>query len=828
MNSLKLAIRLLGRDLRAGELTLLALALLIAVSSSTTITLFADRMSRTMTSQAAEFMAGDLAVSGSAPLDDKNLALATQLGLAQAQTTEFSSVLLENNEMLLASVKAVSSAYPLRGALKTVDADYANETRVTQGPPPGEAWVEMRVLTALKLKLGDTFTVGEKPLILGRVLSYEPDKRSNFYNFSPRVMINQADLAATAVVKPGSRVHYEFQFVGQEGALTSFKQQIKPLLLPSQRLMDIHEDRPELGSALNRAEQYLGLSSIVVVLIAGVAIAMSTQRYTERHFNTVALLRCLGSSQRTIVKIFGWQILLLGVFMSAGGSLIGWVVQEGLFYILKSLLPPQLAAPSFLAYVFGFSTGLAILFGFALPPVLRLRNVSALRVLRRDLEPLTSSAYLIYGLALLVVGSLIWRYTLNLSMTGIILGVGVLVLWGVSIAINSLLSQSSKLLPYLGLSWRFGLQGLLRNRSASVSQILAFSITLAAMTLSFVVRNDLLDNWQKQLPAEAPNHFALNIFPEQLADFQHYLDNAQISSSHFYPVVRGRLVAVNNAPVQERAKKDSQGEEATRRELSLTWADNLPEDNKITAGELWTVGQAGLVSVEQKLAESLHIQVGDELAFVVGSEQFQAKVANIRTVEWDTMRPNFYMIFSSGSLETFPTTYLTSFYVPPSQKSQLNAVLKKFPAVTILEVDLILQQFKTMLAQLTQAINLLLYFALLAGFSVLFAAVYATLDQRVYEGALLRTLGARVGFLRRMHMLEFVLLGGFAGIIATLVAEANLFALYKQVIHIDYHPSYYLWIAVPLCGIIGVSFAGFWGVRSVVKHAPLPILRRLQ
>ena len=828
MNRFKLALRLLWRDSRSGELSLLALALLIAVSGSTTISLFADRLQRTMSNQAAEFLAADLAISSPTPVDPAWLDKAAELGLTQAQTVEFSSVLLENNEMLLASIKAVSKNYPLRGELKTSDGDYLNETASRQGPEPGQAWVEKRILSALKLKLGDSLTVGEKALTVGRVLSYEPDKRGNFYSLSPRVMINQADLEATAVLQPGSRVHYAFQFSGDEARLTALKDWVEPLLTASQRILDIHKDRPELGSALNRAEQYLGLSSVVVVLIAGVAIAMTTQRYTERHFDATALLRCLGCKQAEIVWLYGCQFLLLGLITSAGGCLLGWLAQLGLFQLLKSLLPAQLANPSLLAICFGILTGMAILLGFALPPLLRLQRVSPLRVLRRDLEPLPSSGWLIYGLAFAIVGVLIWRYTGDPKLTATILGVGLLALLSLGLLIHALLKLARKLLKYIGLRWRFGLQGLLRNSRNSVGQILAFSITLTAMALSFTVRSDLIDNWQKQLPNQAPNHFALNIFPEQQQAFQADLQQGQIASSRFYPVVMGRLTAVNAEPVQQRVVKDSPGESATQREISLTAASILPEDNKITDGDDWRPDKPGLVSVEQKLAESLKIRPGDELAFSVGGEQFTAQVTNLRNVQWDSMRPNFYMIFSPDTLDAFPSTFLTSFYLPKDQKNLLNGLLKKYPATTIVEVDLILQQFRTILTQLTQAINLLLYFALSAGFSVLFAAVYSTLDQRIHEAALMRTLGARIGFLRTTHIIEFGLLGGIAGALAAIASEAILYALYTRVMHIDYRPNPYLWAALPGLGAIGVSLAGYWGVRNVLRQPPLPILRRLQ
>ncbi len=828
MKRFNLALKLLWRDGRSGELSLLALALLIAVGSSTAITLFADRLHRTMSNQAAEFLAADLAITGPMPFIQARLDKAVELGLTQSRTTEFTSVLLENREMLLASIKAVSENYPLRGYLKTSDADFLNESVSRQGPEPGKAWVENRILSALHLKLGDKLSIGEKPLNISRILSYEPDKRGNFYNFSPRVMINQADLQATGVLQPGSRAQYAYQFIGNETALSTFKDWVKPQLTASQRIMDIHDDRPELGSALSRAEQYLGLSSIVVVMIAGVAIAMTTRRYTERHFNTTALLRCMGCKQADIIWLFGYQFLLLGLLTSIVGCLLGWLAQFGLFYILSTLLPQQLASPSWLAFFFGIITGMVILLGFALPPLLRLQRVSPLRVLRRDLEPLPNSGWLIYGMALAIVGVLIWRYTADLKMTATILGGMFLTLTVLGLLVYALLTSARKQMRRMNLRWRFGLQGLLRNSRASVSQILAFSITLTAMALSFVIRNDLLDNWQKQLPEQAPNHFALNIFPEQQQAFQEYLKQADIAGSRFYPVVRGRLVAINSEPVQQRVSKDSQGEAATQRELSLTWTESLPEDNKITAGNDWLADKPGMVSVEQKLAENLKIRPGDQLTFSVGSEQFTAIVANLRTVQWDTMRPNFYMIFSPGSLDSFPSTFMTSFYLQQNQKSLLNGLIKKFPATTILEADLILQQFKTVLAQLTQAINLLLYFAFLAGFTVLFAAVYASMDQRIYESALMRTLGARVGFLRMSHIIEFVMLGGLAGVLAAMSSEGLLYALYSQVLHIDYKPSIYLWAVLPGIGAAAISIAGYLSVKNAFKQPPLTVLMRLQ
>lgn len=827
MTRFYLALKLLKRDGRSGELTLLALALVIAVASSTTISLFADRLQRTLTLQAADFLAGDMVISSPSPIDANWLSQAATLGLRQSQTTEFGSVLLENEQMLLASIKAVSDAYPLRGFLKVGNEDAAEETPLYQGPPSGEAWVEKRVLSALNLKLGDTVTVGEKPLLVKKALSYEPDKRGDFYSFSPRVLINQADLQATGVIKPGSRVQYFYQFTGAEQPLQAFKQWLKPQLNPSQRIMDVHDDRPELGSALKRAERYLGLSSIVVILIAGVAIAMAAGRYSERHFNASALLRCLGCRQIEIVWLYVYQFLVLGMLASALGCVLGWLGQMGLFYLLQSLLPAQLTNPGWLALCFGFITGMAILLGFALPPLLRLQSVSALRVLRRELEPLPTQAWLVYGLAISIMAVLIWRYTGDGLMTASVIGVGLPVLWLMGLLVFGLLRGLEKLLPRLNVVWRFGVQGMLRNRRASISQVLAFSVTLAAMSLSLSVRNDLLEQWRQQLPEQAPNFFALNIIPEQLPAFQDDLRQAGIVSSRFYPIVRGRLVAINQEPVQVRVSKDSRGEAATQRDLSLTWTDTLPEDNVITEGGPWLQAEPGWVSVERKLAENLNIKVGDDLQFTIGSAQVSAKVANLRSLEWDTLKPNFYMIFSPGTLDGFPANYLTSFYVPEAQKNQLHRWLKAYPAVTLLEVDQILKQFKVILRQLSEAIDLLLYFALMAGFLVLWASVYATLDNRIQEGAVMRTLGARTGGLRKMHVIEFGLLGALSGGLAAAIAQAVLYALYSQVMHIPFKPSLWQWGLLPVIGMLSVGMAGYWGVADVVRQSPMRVLRRL-
>lgn len=825
MKSINLAFRLLCRDIRAGEMTLLFLALLIAVSCSTAITLFSDRLERTMTDQAADFMAGDLVINSPYPLAGDWLQKASAIGLAQSQTAEFSSVLMEHDAMLLTGVKAVSGNYPLRGYLKTVSSEHSAETVEHEGPSPGQAWVENRVLTALALKLGDSVTVGEKQLRLTKILSYEPDKHGDLYGLSPRVMMHEQDMAQTGIIQPGSHVHYFYQFKGDATQVAEFKRWVKPKLSLSQRILDIREDRPEIGSALSRAARYLGITSLTVVFISGVAIAMATRRYVERHLDVTAIMRCLGSKQNDVLKLFLGQFMILGAVTGLMGFGLGWLAQALLFIKLSYLLPETIASPSFQAVVIGTLTGLTVLVGFSLPPLLQLKGVPPARVLRRDLTPKPTRAWLGYGLAFIILGLMAWRYTENIKMTLVFFVAVFLLLSILASIIYAILTFFRRMLPKLNIHWRFGLQGLLRNTRATIGQVLAFTLTLVALALIFSVRNDLIGNWQKQLPKNAPNHFAYNIFPRQKGSLKRDLEAQGIEGSRFYPIIQGRLTAINGVNVEKIVSKGSPGEALIHRELSLTYAEDLPEENIVAEGKWWAGNQPGLVSVMNILAESLKFKLGDRLRFVVNGQNLDVTVNSIRSSGRETMNPNFYMIVSPGTLNGFPEAFLSSFYLPDDKKMFLNQLAKKYPTVSILEVDVILKQLKTFVAQLAGVINYLLYFALMAGFMVLFSALFSTLDNRVYESALLRTFGAKRSMLQLAHVIEFFSLGLLSGLLAVIIAESLLYLLSAKVLEMDYHPAYYLWFTLPAIAAVAVSVAGCWGVRRVTKTPLLQVLR---
>lgn len=824
---LKLALKLVLRDWRGGELSILMAALFIAVATTTSVTMLGDRLNRTMTLQAAEFLGADLSVNGHLPPPLEWSAKAENLGLLTAITTEFSSVLVENGELLLVGVKAVPAGYPLRGALKITHSLDGEALETREVPAPGEAWVEPHILSALKLSLGGTITVGEQSLRMTRLIADEPDRRGDFYSLSPRVIINASDLNATRVIQPGSHVHYYALFSGATPSLQQMKSWLKPRLLPGQRLADVNEDRPELGTAIERAEHFLGLASIAVVLIAGVAIAMSARRYTERHFDLTAILKCLGASGHDVLTLACLQFLAVGITVSTLACLAGWVLQAGITQLVQSLLPHTLAAPGMRSWLLGGGTGLLILAGFSLPPILRLKRLPPLRVLRRDLEPLSSSALMVYGLAAITLAVLLWRYTEDWQSTLTVLGVigGLVAMF--TVAGLSLLGLGRRLMPRVPLAARLGLQHLTRHPRLGVTQILAFTITLVAMQIILLVRTELIEQWREQVPPEAPNHFALNLFDADLAPFRDFLRQERIAGSGIYPVVRGRLVTINGQDVFSRMGKAARADGAINRELSLTWSTTLPPDNRVITGRWPDQGPGIGVSMERKLAERLGVTLGDRLGFDIAGQTLEARVGSLRDVRWDTMTPNFYMIFSPGALDAFPHSWLTSFHVATEQKPVLARMMKSFPGLTLLDIGKLIGQFQAILRQISLAIEFILALALAAGFTVLLASVRATLDERIHENTLLRAMGASRGLLRMAQWVEFAALGLLSGLLSAMITEASIGLVYWKVFDMSPRVHGWLWVLAPLSGALAIGWAGYWNTRGVPRVSPMQALREL-
>ncbi|EKT4523580.1 ABC transporter permease [Pseudomonas putida] len=822
-----LALRQLLRDARANEVRVLFFALLVAVAASTAIGYFGARLNGAMQLRASEFLGADLVLQGSSPAREDQIAAGKAAGLQHAQVVEFTSVVGADAGIELSSVKAADTAYPLRGQLRSAATPYGAQTP-GGGPAPGEAWVEARLLVALGLSIGDSIDVGSKTLRMTRVLTYEPDRAGNFYSLTPRVLMNIADLEATGVIQPGSRVSYRELWRGTPQALMQYRQGLEKGLAANQRLLDTRDGNRQIGGALGKAERYLNMASLVAVLLAGVAVALSASRYAARRLDASALLRCLGLSRHQALGLYCLQLAMLGLVATLVGALLGWLAQLGLFALLHGLVPGEVPPGGVAPALAGIGTGLVALAGFALPPLAALGRVPPLRVLRRDLLPMPPSSWLVYGAALLALGLIMWRLSLDLLLTFALLGGGLLaaLLLGGLLLLG--LRSLRRLLGGAPLPWRLGLGQLLRHPLAAAGQALAFGLILLAMAVVALLRGELLDTWQAQLPKDAPNHFALNILPGEREPFAQRLQAINASSAPLYPVVPGRLTQINGQPVRQLVSKESAGERAVQRDLSLTWAAELPQGNALSAGAWWNAppdndGLPG-VSVEAQLAESLKLKLGDVLDFDIGGQQRQARVSSLRTVHWDSFQPNFYMIFQPGTLQGLPTTYLTSFYLAPGHDAEVVALSRAFPAVTILQVDALLAQLRSILAQVTLAVEYVLLFVLAAGLAVLFAGLQATLDERIRQGALLRALGAARPLLVKARRIEFGLLGAVSGLLAALGCEVITGVLYRYAFDLAWTPHPWL-LLLPLAGALLVGGAGVVGTRRALNASPLTVLR---
>lgn len=822
----RLALRLLARDWRAGELRILFIALVLAVAATTSISFMTDRIARGMVNQSADFLGADMILKSPRPVNKALVAQAQAFNLQSTESLQFASMVVSGDQLQLSSVRAVDDRFPLRGRFRTASEPYAQDSETDAIPSSGEAWAAPAILSRLNLNTGDSVTVGEQALRITRVLTFEPGQAGEVFGVSPRLLINQQDVAATGVVQPGSRLTYQYLFAGSKADLDAYHVWLKPQLAPSHQVIGVHEGRRALGAALERAERYLGLSIMVAVILAGVAIAIVVRRYSERHFDVSAMLRCLGLSQRDLLGLYLMQLLVLGVIASVVGGLLGWLAQAGLLVVLAELLPVAPSSAGVQPFLLGFVTGAVMLIGFALPPVMRLKQVPPLRVLRRDLLPLPGNAWVMYGFAIGAVFFLIWRYTGDIRLVfSALLGAAamLLVLFMLGFA---LLVLSRTLQSRLGVAWRFGLNNLWRRRRLSLSQISAFGLAFMAITVITLVRNELITTWTQQLPPDTPNHFAVNILPAQTDAVRQTLAGQGIVTTQLYPMVRGRLVTINNEPVRKAVTKEARGDNALNRELNLTWTLTLQDDNKILEGRWLEEGDVDqpLVSVESKLAKRLGIQVNDELGFSVAAQQFTARVVSIRSVQWDSFRPNFYMVFPPGVLDELPATYMTSFYLPPEKKSMLGDFIRAYPAVTLIEMDLVLAQAQRIFGQITLAVEYVFVFLLLAGFTVLFAALTASQDERLCEGALMRTLGANRKQLGQAHLAEFLLLGFFAGVLSVIGTEALLWMLYSQLLGFDYSINWLVWIIAPITGALLIGAAGYWSTRKVARQSPMLLL----
>jgi len=819
---MRLALRLFWRDWRGGELGVLLGAVVLAVAIVTTLGLFVDRLQRAVEVRGATFMAGDLVLRARREIEPGWLDAARAAGLREATVLQFASMVFAGEQMQLVSVKAVSAAYPLLGRVGIADAVDAPLQELAHGPARGEIWVDARLLPALGIDVGASVGLGEIELRVSGILRHEPDGAGSFMALGPRLMMNLADVAASRLIQPGSRLQYAYLFAGEAEQVSAWRERMEPQLQSGQRFMTVEEGQPRIARTLARAESFLLLAGSLGVVMAGVALAMATRRYTERHADYVAIMKTLGLGSAAVRRIYAGNLLLLALFGVLCGWALGWLLQSAAFALIGGILVLDVPPAGLDALWLGAGTGVVCLLGLAAPPLLRMSVASPLRVLRRDLaqEPwsaaLYASGFLAFALLLLWY-SRDWR--LALLVLGCLLA-SALVVGGFS---YWLLRRAR--LPGVRAqgALRLAIAALARHAMLNALQILVFTLSIMLLLIMLLVRTALLDDWQRELPERTPNHFLVNIAPYQLDALNAFFSTHAIETAGLYPMVPGRIVAVNDAPPQL-----SEGEEFNvDREFNLTWAEHMPADNVLAAGQWWGDQAADEVSVEAGFAEALQLQLGDVLTVQVGAERFNARVSSIRSLDWDSMRPNFFLMFPQHLLQRQAGTWLTSFYLEPERKPLLNQLLREHPTISVLEMDAILAQLRGITAQLALAIELVLMLLLLAGALVMVASVQAGLDTRFHESAILRALGAGRRLVLGALVLEFALLGLLAGFLATIGAEAAAWFVQTRLMEMDFRLHPQLWLSGPLLGALIAGSLGLATCRRVVDTPPVVVLREL-
>jgi len=827
MNLVRLSWRMLLREWRAGELYALTLALVIAVGGVTAVGFFTDRVNQALTGEASQLLGADLVLVADHEVAAAYGREAGRRGLALARVLTFPSMVINGTVNQLAEIKAVEAGYPLRGALRLRDS--GGERAAPGVPEPGTVWLDGRLLEKLHLAPGDGVEVGAARLTVSGVLSFEPDRGGDLFSIAPRLMMNIRDLPATQLIQPASRITQRLLLAGDAKAIASYRAWATPQLSRGEKLEGVSDARPEIRAALERGGKFLGLAALTSVILAAVAIVLSARRFLERHLDGCAVMRCVGASQGQVFLLYFYQFLWLGLMASLAGCLLGYGAQWVLASQLGSLVAASLPAPSLMPLAQGLLTGMFTLLGFALPFLQRLQRVPAIWVLRREmgktqrvnLAGFAAGAAVLAGLLLWQAGELKLGLTVLAGLVAVV-AVALLLAYG-------LIRLLAPLRGGMGAAWRHGLANIVRRRHASAGQVVALGLGLTALLLLTLVRGDLLHSWQTTLPADAPNRFVINIQPQQLQALQSFFAVHGMSRQTVLPMVRGRLTAINGRPVVAADYPEDRARRLVEREFNLSWAAEMQADNQLVAGRWWGSAERepAQLSVEEGIAKTLGLHLGDRLTYQVAGQSFEARVSSLRKVDWDSFRVNFFVIAPPGLLETYPASYITAFYLSPGQETLLNEMVKTFPNFTVIDVAALMGQVRAMMERIAAAVEFVFLFTLAAGLMALYAAIAATREERVYEAAVMRTLGASRRQLALSQLTEFAVIGLLAGSVAALAATGLGYALATRVFHLPYHFNPWLWAVALAAGGAGVTLAGWLGTRGVLRQPPLLTLRQL-
>ncbi|MFZ2307426.1 MAG: FtsX-like permease family protein [Rhodoferax sp.] len=829
--------RTLWRDVRSGDLRLLIVAVTLAVAALTAVGFFADRLKGGLARDARQLLGGDAVVSSDNPTPPSIRAKARELGLSVVSTLGFPTMAratdAKGGAAKLVALKVVEPGYPLRGALRVASTPETPDAPTRAIPARGQAWVDAALLEALGIGMGDTLLLGESHLTVASIIAVEPDRGAGFMNFAPRVMINAQDIDATGLIQPASRITYRMAVAGNEKPVQEFvlwaDTQVKlgnANGLRGVRVESLQSGRPEMSQTLDRADKFLSLVALLAALLSAVAVALSARAFAAKHLDDCAMLRVLGLSQRTIAASYAFEFGLVGAFASALGVLLGYCVHYLFVLLLAGLVDAALPASTLWPVLLGMGMGLTLLFAFGLPPVLQLAQVPPLRVIRRDVGNLKPTS-----LGVLAVGVLGFAALLLAASSDLKLGLIAVGGFAGAVAVFAALSWVAVKLLRLGVNETTAPRWLVlatRQMSArpayAVVQISALAVGLLALVLLVLLRTDLISSWRRATPPDAPNRFVINVMPEQSQAFQDMLKAAGVSKFDWYPMIRGRLVAVNGRTVTPDDFVEDRAKRLVDREFNVSFNPTLPQQNEVVGGQ-WRAEEADAISVEEGIAKTLNLKLGDVLRFDMGGMQSESRITSLRKVDWGSMRANFFVMYPVSRMDNVPATYMGAFKAPGT-KGFDNALVRQFPNVTNVDMTTTIAQVQRVLEQVISAVEFLFGFTLAAGLVVLFAAVTATREERAREYAIMRAVGARGSLLRQVQRAELAGVGMLAGFLASVVAAVVGWALARYVFEFEWTVSLWVPLLGALAGAALALAAGWWGLRDVLRRPVVETLRQ--
>lgn len=825
---IKQALRFLYRDWRAGELSLLALALIASVASITTVSFFTNRMELAINQKSNELLAADFVVSSRDKINPERIKLAHELGLNTTLLQLFRSVVVDNDQVQMVEIKVVEAQYPLRGELLVSDQQYGQEYSIHGKPRPGEVWVEPRLLHAMKLDVGAVITLGARQFKITKLIAYEPDRGGDFFRMAPRVLMAEEDLAATKLLQPGSRVNNRLLVAGDREQIGIYANLVEKSQQAGEEFISLRTGRPEIRFAFERADFFLNIVALISVLLGSIATAMAAQRYTKRHIDTVAILRTSGVTQWKIFNLFLIEMLVFAVIVSLIGCLIGYIAQYALTEVMSSLILEKLPQPDFTPIVIGVVTGFIALLGFVMPPIWLLKKTPPIRVLRRNEKvSLFSKSFVV-----IFVGTIfalwVWRLGQGNVAQYILLGaIGTIA--SLYIIARLIVYLLRPLRGFMGSSWRYGLANLTRRTDLSSLQITAFGLGIMFIILNSLIRTELMASWRDSMPTDTPNYFFTNVQSEQIPAIQQFFLSRDMQQPSFSPMTRGRLIEINGEEVNIENYEDHRARNLILRDFNLSWSKLLPEGNKIIEGRWWREDEAGkpYLSLDPSIAEALRLNVGDKLKFNVAGTELELELLNTRGVDWSSFRVNFFSILPHGLLNEFPTNWVSSLHVAPEKAAVMVDLVRAFPNVTIIDVDVIINRIRTLMDRIATAVEYLLSFTLVIGIIIMLTAMQATQDERRHESALLHTLGASRRWILRSTLAEFALLGLVAGGIAGLAATITGYILAIQVFKFPFTLTYLPTLMGMVAGMLVVSLIGYLGTYKVLRQPPVDTFRRV-